>query len=160
MSHYKRILFICNDNTCRSIMAEAIMKSIENSISEENRPRVHSRGLVVLFSEPINPKAVMVMRKNHLEPAKETSQQFTDADCKEGTLYLTMTEREKRMVEEMVPHLSNLYTLREFVGEVGDINEPYGGTEEDYEMVYEHIDLMVKMVAQKIIRFGEQKEDV
>ena len=151
MKSYQRIIFICNDNTCRSIMAETVMKSIMAGMEPGERVNVHSRGLVVLFPEPVNPKAVAAIEKNHLQVSKTVSRQFTAGDCKDGTLYLTMTDMEKRMVEEMVPHLSNLYTLREYVGESGDINEPYGGTQEDYERVYEHIDLMVKMAAQRIL---------
>lgn len=157
MRHYKRILFICQDNTCRSVMAETVMRSVMERLPKEQRLPVASRGLVVLFPEPINPKAEELLRGNHLEIERGTSVALADWDLAEGTLVLTMTEREKAMMAERYPGLANLYTLREYIGEQGDIVEPYGGAPEDYEMVYEHIDLMVKMAAQKIIADDEEE---
>lgn len=151
MRHYKKILFICRDNTCRSVMAETIMRSVMERLPKNQQLPVTSRGLVVLFSEPINPKAAALLRGNHMEIERGTSLALEDWDLAEGTLVLTMTEGEKASMAQRYPGLANLYTLREYAGEQGDIVEPYGGTDEDYEMVYEHIDLMVKMVAQKII---------
>lgn len=156
MKQYKKIVFICQDNTCRSVMAEAIMRNVQENLPMEQRLQVTSRGLVVLFPEPLNPKAVAVIRNNHIETVKTSSRALEENEVVDNTLFLTMTEREKSMMEERYPGASNFYTLREFVGEQGDINEPYGGTMEDYEMVYEHIDLMVKMVAQKMIKTEDE----
>jgi protein-tyrosine phosphatase len=132
-------------------MAETIMRSVMERLPKNQQLPVTSRGLVVLFSEPINPKAAALLRGNHMEIERGTSLALEDWDLAEGTLVLTMTEGEKASMAQRYPGLANLYTLREYAGEQGDIVEPYGGTDEDYEMVYEHIDLMVKMVAQKII---------
>lgn len=160
MGHYKRILFVCQDNTCRSVMAEAVMRSVMESQPEDKRLPVFSRGLVVLFPEPINPKAMELLLGNHLEIGCGMSVALEEWDISEGTLILTMTEAEKQTVAERYPLIANLYTLREYAGEQGDIVEPYGGAPEDYEMVYEHIDLMVKMAAQKILADEEENRNI
>lgn len=133
------------------------MRSVMENLPPEQRLPVTSRGLVVLFPEPINPRAEELLRGNHLKIERGTSVALADWDLAEGTLVLTMTEKEKAAMAERYPELADLYTLREYIGETGDIIEPYGGTPEDYEMVYEHIDLMVKMVAQKIIADDEEE---
>ncbi len=156
MRHYKKILFVCQDNTCLSVMAETVMRSVMESLPKEQRLPVTSRGLVVLFPEPINPKAVELLRGNRLQIDHGTSVGLEDWDLAEGTLVLTMTEKEKETLAQRYPELANLYTLREYTGEQGDIVEPYGGEPEDYELVYEHIDLMVKMAAQKILADEEE----
>ncbi len=132
------------------------MRSVMEGLPEDKRLPVSSRGLVVLFPEPINPKAAELLRGNHLEISCGTSVGLEEWDISDGTLVLTMTESEKQTVAERFPLIANLYTLREYAGEQGDIVEPYGGAPEDYEMVYEHIDLMVKMAAQKILADDEQ----
>ena len=54
---YDRIIFVCEGNHSKGPMAETIYKSLTEN---ENIPAI-SRGLVVLFSEPVNEKAVSVL---------------------------------------------------------------------------------------------------
>ncbi len=132
------------------------MRSVMAGLPEDRQLPVASRGLVVLFPEPINPKAAELLFGNNLKISCGTSVPLEEWDISDGTLILTMTEAEKQTVAERFPLIANLYTLREYAGEQGDIVEPYGGAPEDYEMVYEHIDLMVKMAAQKILADDEE----
>ena len=56
MNTCNKIIFVCMGNTCRSPMAATIM---QNRLSKYD-VIVESRGMVVLFEEPYNPKAVAV----------------------------------------------------------------------------------------------------
>lgn len=152
MLSVRKLIFICTENVCRSIMAEAVM----NSVKGDRDLVVESRGLVVLFPEPLNPKAVAVLKSNQMEPAKKYSQKFIpEQDVTEGTLILTMSEREKKQVLEQssrFPVPAEVHTLGEFSGQPSDILTPYGGTLADYGAYYEYIDLVVKMAAEKLFR--------
>ncbi len=150
MRHYDQIIFICRDNTCRSIMAEAIMKNVQANIPPDERSEILSRGLVVLFPEPLNPKCLEILQQNGLVPDKQASEALKSSDIHEDHLLITMTEKEKAMVEERYQPVPNLFTLWEFVGQKGDVEIPLGGTMEDYMTLYEHIDLMVRMVVQRL----------
>ncbi len=150
ITKFRKVVFIDTDNTCCSIMAEAIMRGIMTGKEEKSSFVVASRGLVVLFPEPLNPKALEVLQDNQLYVSKRATQELTPGDIGDDTLLLTMTEQEKRMTQERFPTALNLYTLREFVAETGDIREPYGGSVPDYVSLYEHIDLMVKMAVQRM----------
>ena len=55
MNTYNKIIFVCMGNTCRSPMAATIM---QNRLSKYD-VIVESRGMVVLFEEPYNPKAII-----------------------------------------------------------------------------------------------------
>ena len=57
MKKYDRLIFVSNSDTCRGPMAEAILKS-KFLLSELE---VESRGLVVLFPEPVNQKAEAIL---------------------------------------------------------------------------------------------------
>lgn len=148
MERYKHILFVCMDNTCRSIMAESVMRSV----CQEQEIEIASRGLVVLFPEPMNPKAVAVLKGNQLSPCKEMSETLEKADIKWRTLILTMTAHEKEMVLERFPDAENVFVLGEFTGQEGDIEEPHGGTLAAYGSCYEYIDLQVKLVAEILFK--------
>ena len=53
---------------------------------------IDSRGMVVLFEEPVNQKAEAVMISNKLEVSSHMSQQINAEDIDENTLVLTMDE--------------------------------------------------------------------
>lgn len=147
---YKKIVLVCTDNTCLSIMAESVMRSIALPGRE-----VISRGLVVLFPEPINSKAVAVLKGNQMAPVKETSEKLVAEDLDgEGVLVLTMTEKGSLTVKERFGSLVEVYSLGAFVREPGDIVEPYGGTLAEYGACYEYIDLLTKMAAEIISQEG------
>lgn len=143
---YKRLIFVCTGNTCRSPMAATIFKSMETN----SEIKVLSRGLVVLFSEPSNPKADTILKSHNLNLEEHISKGLEDSDIDEHTLILTMTEQQKRNVIENFGYADNIYTIKEFVGESGDIADPYGGTLIDYEDCYVELSLLIKKVVYKL----------
>ena len=149
-----KIIFVCTDNTCRSIMAEAVMRSV----LRERKIEVASRGLGVLFPEPLNPKAVAVLAGNQMMPAKKCSEALEAEDITPGTLILTMTAKEAETVEERFPEAPRVTTLGAFAGRAGDIEEPHGGTLPEYGACYEYIDLLVKFAAEKLFKAENERE--
>lgn len=146
MSKYQKIIFVCTGNTCRSPIAEAIYKNLERI----GTMKVLSRGLVVLFSEPINPKAEVVLVKHELGLENHISKGLKATDIEDGTLVLTMTENQKRKVLEDYPEGGEVYTIKEYVGEMGDVVDPYGGSLIDYEECYVELARLVKKTVYKI----------
>lgn len=145
--NYDRIIFVCSDNTSRSIMAESVMNSVKKEEVE-----ILSRGLVVLFPEPINPKVIPILKNFDLAPCKESSEELVAADLAPCTLVLAMTKREKASILHKFPNFEEVYTIGEFVGSEGDIEEPHAGSLADYGASYEYIDFVVKMLAEKLFR--------
>lgn len=158
MIPYKKIIFVCRSNSALSIMAEAIMNHLQENLPENERVMVVSRGLVVLFSEPINPKVIEVVKENNIRLLRETSRQLEKSDITQDSLIVTMNSSEKRMIEEKYPGVMNLYRLRDFSGEGGEVNEPYGGSLQDYEAVFDHLDLMIKLMIEKIWLKAKEEE--
>ena len=148
MPRFQKVIFVCTENTCRSIMAEAVMRFV----SRERYIDIVSRGLVVLFPEPLNPKAVAVLTGNHMPPVKTNSEPLTADDLEEDTLILTMTEKERQVVKERFPEAEMVYTLGAFAGRQVDIEEPHGGSMAEYGACYEYIDLLVKLAAEIIFK--------
>ena len=152
MKEYKKLIFVDTDNTCCSIMAEAVMKAIC-----KNKPlTVCSRGLVVLFSEPINPKATAILKGDGLKPAKDGTEELLPEDLTEGTLVLTMTARDKRNAAGRLGRGAEIYVLAEFTGQEGEVEEPHGGTLANYGACYEYIDFLVKVAYEKIYNSEEE----
>ena len=146
MGNYHKLIFVCTGNTCRSPMAEAIYKNLEK-VSEM---KVISRGLVVLFSEPINPKAEIVLKKHDLELNNHVAKGLKASDIDEKTIILTMTVIQKKKIIELYPEAKNVFSIKEYAGEIGDVVDPYGATLMEYEECYIELGRLVKKSVYKL----------
>ncbi|MGN0317210.1 MAG: protein tyrosine phosphatase [Lachnospira sp.] len=147
MSIYKRIIFVCTGNTCRSPMAATIMVNLMPEM------RVESRGMVVLFSEPYNPKAVAVAASHGMIMPSNTATQIDNTDFDNSTLVLTMNAEMKQKLYDTYDRAINVYTISEFVGE-GDrvVYDPYGKGAEEYNRCFEDLYELVEKVCEHIRR--------
>lgn len=135
MDQYNRILFVCESGTARSPMAVGILKDFELKHPVD----IESRGMVVLFPEPINQKVEAVLISNGVATNDFMSVQLTEEDFKMDTLILTMEYIQKEKIlekyENVIPE--NLHVLTELVGDELEILDPYGGTLQSYGLCYE-----------------------
>lgn len=61
------------------------------------------------------------------------------------------------MIYETYEDAINVYTIQEFLGAEGDVEIPFGGGEEEYKEYFERINILVRLVAEKL--FTEEKEE-
>lgn len=152
MVKYEKLIFVCTGNTCRSPMAKAIYQQLETN----SKLRVTSRGLIVLFPEPANPKASIVLHNHALSLDGHMATQLEPADINEETLILTMTEKQRNSIRNEYGYQDNVYTIKEFVGEAGDVTDPYGLTLLEYEDCYVE---MARLVKKTVYKLNEEEQD-
>lgn len=147
MKRYDQVIFLCTTNTLLSPIAEGIYRKN----SPDWMPKGISRGLVVLFEEPINPKCNVLLTQNGFDiSGHNQSRQLVQEDLLEDTLILTMTLSEKVKLIEEFQYEDNVYTIGEFVGEDADMIDPGGSEDEKYRECFEELLLRVNKVIQKI----------
>jgi len=144
MKKYEKVIFVCTDNTCRSIMAEAVM----SGINKRQQIEVTSRGLIVLFSEPINPKAEALLASAGLMPSRKYTMPLTEKDFIGETVVLTLTEHEAKLARERFPGHEDIYSIGAFTEHPSETPELRTGELSDYGAMFEHIDFMVKLAAE------------
>lgn len=139
MSRYQKVIFVSTGGTCRSVLAKAVY----NSINQDDNLRIEARGLVVLFKEPPNPKAVAIAKSKNLDIDKEKSVPLSAEDFGDDTLILVMTDLLKNKVYDTFENAVNVYSIREFTGEALDVEAPFGGELVDYGSQFEYLEKLV-----------------
>ena len=139
MKKYDRLIFVSNSDTCRGPMAEAILKS-KFLLSELE---VESRGLVVLFPEPVNQKAEAILASHGLTMKDHTAKMLEQEDVDERTLILVMEDALKQRIFQEHENVQNTWQLSEYIKEETDVTEPVGGSLADYGACYELLDCMI-----------------
>lgn len=149
MANIERLIFVCKENTARSIMAEFICR---NMMGADQQIEIMSRGLVVLFPEPVNPKAEIVLINHGMNLQERTASQLQEEDFTDSTLVLTMDQKQKKMIMRDFEKTSHVHTLKEYVSEDGDVMNPYGGNLVDYEDCYVELVRLIKKTVIKLNR--------
>lgn len=142
---YNRLIFVSQSDIGRGVMAKIIMKSLLL-----NRPiEIDSRGLIVLFPEPLNQKAEAVLVSKGLNVQGHSSRQLTEADLTEDCLIVAVEEEEKQKILLEYQNTENVYSFAEVIGSDIDIINPYGGPLSAYGECYEVLDMLVRTLVEK-----------
>lgn len=143
---YSKIIFVTKTDTSRGPLAAAILRK-RMPIDPE---KIQSRGMVVLFPEPMNPKTVAVAAAKGIDIKDYVSVQLEAEDFGKDVLVLVLDDSYKQTVYDEYTEAVNVYTLKEFINESGSIADPYGGELVDYGKLYENLDDLIKKLVYKL----------
>lgn len=139
----KDLMFVCTGNTCRSPMAEGIAKKIYKNIE----CTIISRGIAVMGEGSVNRKAVLAMNSKGIDITNHKSKQFDPTDISDNMLILTMTSRHKGYLLEHYKGLEDkIYTILEYIGEAGDVYDPFGLEQVVYNQCAEQLEKAVSKI--------------
>jgi protein-tyrosine-phosphatase len=154
---YRSILFICDANTCRSPMAEAMLKKMLADLEGKTREiKVKSAGIAPHARDD---SAITWDVEWLLKEEGIRVENFRSKDLKrhgelleEADLVLTMGQEQKTRLYQL-PQADGkaVYTLREFVGEAGDIADPFGEGDAAYAHCRDEIKLCLQKLVTKIL---------
>jgi protein arginine phosphatase len=143
----QRILFVCTGNTCRSPMAEAILKSKKIDGLE-----VKSAGIYAATGSEASAHAKKVLDAYHIEH-NHSSTMLNKDSVQWADLILTMTGSHKNAILQQYPDSAGkVFTLKEFTGEkyAVDVVDPFGGNLAIYQETFQELDKLIKQAIEKI----------
>lgn len=141
------IYLICTGNTCRSPMAEAILRA--RSMRDV---QVRSAGIHALTGMPIAENAKTLIEKWDM-PYTETSKAVTPEDMKWAHYVLTMTNAHKQVLHSIFPEeRDKIHTLKGFL-ELGgneDVHDPFGGNLDTYTQTFDELTTLMEILERKL----------
>ncbi|MCD8293661.1 MAG: hypothetical protein LUE27_00230 [Clostridia bacterium] len=121
----KRVVFICTGNTCRSPMAELILRT---KLKQKNIRwwDVSSCGLNAEPGTGMSILSRMVLSEIGIDPGDFQSKQVTEAILKKSTVVFCMTDSQKRILEGK----AHVFSIKDVTGR--EVPDPYGQGLEEY----------------------------
>ncbi|MCK4422752.1 MAG: low molecular weight protein arginine phosphatase [Candidatus Omnitrophica bacterium] len=139
---YRKILFVCTGNSCRSPMAEGLLKQMIGE-SREDEFNIISAGIAAAAGIKATPKAIEVMKNHNIDISGHRTRKLTNKEIEKADLILVMERSHKDALIRLAPEsASKTFLLGGFGLEAIepdkniDIPDPIGMPVEQYEYCF------------------------
>ncbi len=146
----RKVLFVCTGNTCRSPLAEGLLKKMAREKGWDLG--VCSAGLAAFPGVPAPLEAVEAAREKGFSLEAHLSQPLSKPLVLESDLILTMTAKHKEMILKKMPALGpKVNMLSEMAGEgERDIEDPAGQPIESYRETLNQIESLLNQASERL----------
>lgn len=158
---YKNILFVCTGNTCRSPMAEAILKKMikEKSPGLCDGIKVSSAGTAAINGAPPTYEAYDVMKRRGIDIESHNARLVNKEIINKADIVFAMTQRHyDELISRFPESKDKIFILKEYAGiEEGEKNvaDPIGEPEEVYEKCARIIEESLEKIIEKGLVAGD-----
>ncbi len=134
-----KILFVCKGNTCRSPMAEFVMKELLRQAGLGDSVDVASAGCQAAEGKDITGGTRTILERYGIPFETHRSAQFTAADYDTCDYIVGIDQSNVDGILQIVGEDpgGKVHLLMEFTGDARDVNDPFAT--KDYDKTYEDI---------------------
>ena len=154
MGDIHSILFVCTGNSCRSVMAEGLMRKRLYELGK-NGIEVRSAGIMASKGLPPTAETIKVMKEADVDVSEFKTKLMTDDMIKKSDLILTMEPMQKDVILKKSPHAaSKTFLLKEYknpskiLPKGFSVHDPIGKPIEDYKVTRDEISAEIERVAE------------
>ncbi|MBR5192352.1 MAG: low molecular weight protein arginine phosphatase [Clostridia bacterium] len=141
-----KIIFVCTGNTCRSPMAEIILKKLLKDANITN-VKISSAGLMAVEGEKMSENSKIALKELGFRLYGFKSKRLTPNMVKKANMVICMTNSHKQSLSAY--GFNNVYTLAEVTG-TKDVIDPYGYDLSVYKKTAEQIKYACEIILKEI----------
>jgi protein-tyrosine phosphatase len=151
------VVFVCTGNTCRSPMAELLMKKQLAELLHCRIDELEDRGIVVASAgvaaaggSPPTAEAVQIMHEHGLDLSRHEAQPLTDQLIRHADYVIAMTQGHLQAIVDRWPNAAERVEL--LLPDRGEVADPIGQTQSAYRQCAQQIAAAVRHHAQRVMK--------